>query len=54
MPAVSRLLESALAVAATSVHVVAGPSSARKIVEIKGLSPEELRVRLGDIGGADA
>jgi uncharacterized protein YggU (UPF0235/DUF167 family) len=45
--AIERLLASALGIARARVWVVRGASSRDKIVEIEGLSVEEIRARVG-------
>jgi len=44
--AVERVLAEALGIAAESVRIVAGATSARKTVEIEGLSESDIRQRL--------
>jgi uncharacterized protein (TIGR00251 family) len=46
--AVVRLLAKALGIAPSRVRVVAGATSRRKLVEVEGLSLDEVRARLGD------
>ena len=47
--AVQALLSEALGVPAKNVTIVSGPTSPRKVVEIAGLSEEELRRKLADL-----
>lgn len=49
--AVVEAIAAALAVRRSGVRIVAGASSRTKIVEIEGLSPDELRARLDALGG---
>lgn len=48
--AVVEAIASALAVRRSAVRIVAGASSRTKVVEIDGLSPDELRARLDALG----
>lgn len=49
--AVIGLLAERLGVRATAVTVVRGASSRSKTIEVAGLTPDELRARLGIAGG---